>query len=415
MANAVPGRVTRFRVPSGALDPEGADELDEPGYRDRAMPVAGSVLWTPIDGKGQGTPTVPIFIKQQVLGAVHDHARAAAGTCFGLLGGDLYRSPDSGAPYLVVESTVRLSGEAEPDAKAALSEEWALAQDTLRRTGVQLVGWYRAGESTALEPSRAELETHAAFFRQPWQIVMTLATGAVPGGGVYRPSAGNESAPPCLPFYEIRDPSSHHTEGRDAPVPWANYRSDTATIVPAPAPAPAPVTAPRPPVAARSAPVLFLSDEVVDSRRVARPVGAGMLRRLAQRRAVRVATYATGGLVAALGVLRLFFAAPTPPPPAAPIPPSMSPQERLDRASDTLALAISAFDLRARLFASRQMQCPELARGLVLVEERWAVYNAARKQGGLGLDSARTTRDRALYADADAVERRFEASGCPRP
>ena len=408
MADDVQGRVTRFRVPSGVRDPEGADELDEPGYRDRAMPVAGSVLWTPVDGMGQGTPTVPIFIKQHVLGAMHEQGREAPGTCFGLLGGDLYRSPDSGAPYLVVESTVRLSGEAGQDAKAALSQGLVLPQDALRRTGVQLVGWYRAGESTALEPSRAELETHAALFRQPWQIVMTLATGAVPGGGVYRPSAGNESAPPRLPFYEIRDPSSHHTEGKDARVPWTNYRSDTATIVSAP------VTAPRPRVAARSAPVLFLSDEV-DSRRVARPVGAGMLRRLAQRRAVRVATYATGGLLAALGVLRLFFAAPTPLPPAAPIPASLSPQERLDRASDTLALAISAFDLRARLFTSRQMQCPELARGLVLVEERWAAYNAVRKAGGLGLDSARTTRDRALYADADAVERRFEASGCPRP
>src|SRR2546425_12039492 len=28
------------------------------------------------------------------------------------------------------------------------------------------------------------------------------------------------------------------------------------------------------------------------------------------------------------------------------------------------SLAIAAFDLRAQLFASRQMQCPELARGL---------------------------------------------------
>jgi len=87
----------------------------------------------------------------------------------------------------------------------------------------------------------------------------------------------------------------------------------------------------------------------------------------------------------------------------------------VDRAADTLSLAIAAFDLRAQLFASRQMQCSELARGLVLVEERWTSYNGVRKNSGAVLDSARTARDRALYADADGVERRFERSGCPRP
>ncbi len=92
-----------------------------------------------------------------------------------------------------------------------------------------------------------------------------------------------------------------------------------------------------------------------------------------------------------------------------------TPVERVDRAADTLALAIAAFDLRARLFAGRQMECPELARGLVLVEGRWTAYNSARKQSAAPLDSARTARDRALYTDVDGVERRFERSACTRP
>src|SRR2546430_15081869 len=70
---------------------------------------------------------------------------------------------------------------------------------------------------------------------------------------------------------------------------------------------------------------------------------------------------------------------------------------------------------RSQLFASRQMQCPELARGLILVEERWTTYNSVRKENGAPLDSARTARDRALYTDVDGVERRFERSACPRP
>jgi hypothetical protein len=121
----------------------------------------------------------------------------------------------------------------------------------------------------------------------------------------------------------------------------------------------------------------------------------------------------------ALGVLvRLYsgVASPAAPAPAPGIPEAaVTSRDRLDRAADTLALAIAAFDLRARLFASKQMQCPELARGLVLVEERWTSYNRVRKDGSAPLDSARTARDRALYADADGVEGRFERSACPRP
>src|SRR5207253_10300974 len=87
---------------------------------------------------------------------------------------------------------------------------------------------------------------------------------------------------------------------------------------------------------------------------------------------------------------------------------------RLDRTADTLAIAVAAFDARARLFERRQMGCTELARGLVVVEEWWIAYNGARKQA-FALDAARDTRDRAVYADVDAVERRFERARCPRP
>jgi len=67
------------------------------------------------------------------------------------------------------------------------------------------------------------------------------------------------------------------------------------------------------------------------------------------------------------------------------------------------------------LFDGRKMACPDLARGLVDMEERWTSYNAARKDDAAALDSARNARDRSLYSDVDAIERRFERSKCPRP
>ena len=93
---------------------------------------------------------------------------------------------------------------------------------------------------------------------------------------------------------------------------------------------------------------------------------------------------------------------------------SPSAPDRVDRVADTLALAVAAFDARARLFDHHQMGCPELGRGLVVLEEWWIAYNAARKQAS-ALDSAHGARDRSLYSDIDAVERRFERSRCPRP
>lgn len=417
--NGAESRVTRFRAPGGAPDAGEQQEADGPGYHDRPMPVAASILWTPLEAAGQGTPTIPIFITQRALAAVHEHGAMGHEPRFGLLAGDLFRAPDSGAPYLVVESAVRLPSETGGDAKDALLEGWVVAQDLLRRTGDQLVGWYRVGESAALALSEPELDAHAALFPQPWQIVVTVGSGGAPAGGVFRPTAVSGSGQERLPFYELVDDASIRPDGSKATrIAWTNYRSaepapiSLATVAPAPPPAARRSPAPA---AGRRAPV-FLPDQVGEGRLTRPQAGAG-LRGLWQRGGVRLATYLAAGLVVLIALVRLALQSPSAaaPPAAVTVVAVPTPQQRLDRAADTLALAIAAFDLRARLFANRQMQCPELARGLVQVEERWTSYNAARKDGGVVLDSVRTARDKALYSDADAVERRFERSACPRP
>jgi hypothetical protein len=87
----------------------------------------------------------------------------------------------------------------------------------------------------------------------------------------------------------------------------------------------------------------------------------------------------------------------------------------LDRRADTLALSVSAFDMRARMFDTRRMGCPGLARGLLQVEDGWLAYNMARKDLMAGSDPARDARDKSLYADVRVVEARFERSACARP
>ena len=86
----------------------------------------------------------------------------------------------------------------------------------------------------------------------------------------------------------------------------------------------------------------------------------------------------------------------------------------LDRRADTLALAISAFTMRASMYDSRRMPCTGLARGLAQVEDAWLAYNMARKDL-MTVDPTRDTRDKSLYSDVRTVEVRFERSSCTRP
>jgi len=409
----VQGRVARFRVPGGAKPAEADSSADE-----REMPIAASILWKPIDGAAEQDAGFPVFITQRALAAVHDHCAATRAACFGLLVGDVVDSPETEAPYVVVESTIRLPGSPEDDAKTVLVQGWVVAQDVLRKSGDLLVGWYRGGGAeAALSP--AEADAHRAFFVQPWQLAVVVGSGDTTVGGVLRRSASDGWAQDCLPFYELVDPAAVRLDGsKPTQLRWDNYRTEETALVPPPAlPLPAVSAAPGPIPAARRAaasppPRVFLPDEF-GAEQAPRPWTPGV----PVARIARWAAYAGAGLLTVAGLFRLYaaLASPAVPAPRAPAAMVTSPLARLDRAADTLGLAIAAFDLRAQLFASRQMHCPELARGLVLVEERWTAYNGVGKESSVALDSARTARDRALYADVDGVEKRFERSGCPRP
>ena len=403
----VQGRVARFRVPGGA-------EPAEPASDERPMPVAASILWKPIDGAAEQDAGFPVFITQRALAAVHDHCAATRAACFGLLVGDVVDSPETGAPYVVVESTIRLPGSPEDDAKTVLVQGWVVAQDVLRKSGDLLVGWYRGGGGeAALSP--AEADAHRAFFVQPWQLAVVVGSGDTTVGGVLRRSESNGWAQECLPFYELVDPASFRPDGsKPTRLRWDNYRTEeTALVPPFPLPVPAVQRA-----SSSVQPWVFLPDQFGSGDEGRRRWLSGAR----ARRIARGAAYAAAAILAVAGLVRLYSAAEAPATPASLATPAGSlaavaatPLERLDRVADTLALAIAAFDLRVRLFASRQMQCPELGRGLVLVEERWTTYNSVRQQTSAPLDSARAARDRALYTDVDGVERRFERSACTRP
>ncbi|MGH7531638.1 MAG: hypothetical protein ACREMN_14755, partial [Gemmatimonadales bacterium] len=116
---------------------------------------------------------------------------------------------------------------------------------------------------------------------------------------------------------------------------------------------------------------------------------------------------------------RITASAPASAPPAPPAAPARRPETpfaRFDRLSDSLARAVRSYQERATLFASGRIDCAELWRSLVAVENVWNVYSTERRArlARGSFDPRRAARDQTLYASVDGVETQFERSRCRR-
>ena len=399
----------RYRVPE-AIPPFGPGGAGPASARlPRLMPIATSILWTPEVSKVPAL-AYPIFITRQALAAVHDHVAEQPGaSSLGWLVGSVFQSPDTGFPYIVIESAIHLPrsiGGDEP--KSALTQGRALAEEEAGRTGRELLGWYHGHVAADARLRAADMDAHLCCFDQPWHVALVVARGSALTGGVFRIAPDAAWSNEYLPFYELVEGDAVLAGGRKlTALTWMNYHAADA------------VSAERTSRAVGESQARVLFPEEAEAEDAPPALGR-------RHRAARVAVYgllgvlATGALFAVFGALR---SGPSRGPAAGPGGPggpgeqgeaAAAISERIDGLADTLALSIAAFDASARLFDSRSAACPDLARGLVAVEERWKTYSIARAAAPM-LDSARTARDRALYSDVDAAARRFDRSQCPRP
>ncbi|HEV8265050.1 MAG TPA: hypothetical protein VGQ06_08870 [Gemmatimonadales bacterium] len=406
--DVVRGSPAKYRV-ADAVPLSGVTRAAVAGdYRERPMPTADAILWRPVGQLG-ADPACPIFITQRALEAVHAQvaAQPKGASSLGFLVGGVYMSPDSRTPYIVVESTVHIPWSIGGDhLESALLQGRAIAQEETQRNGDQLLGWYHSHVAPHARLSVSDMEAHRACFDQPWQIALVVAGGAEVTGGVYRIGSDAARSTECLPFYELPERVSLLPNGQEVVhLAWANYHphgiAASADVVPPPA--------------LDQPPFLFPAEPEVDPDALPAPVR----RRFSLQPVSRAAGLGAVGIVAAgalFGGYRL-LAGPSShaADPGAPQLSAAVALDRIDRLGDTLGFAVAAFDTRARLFDGRKMVCSDLARGLIELDGRWIAYNTARKVAPATLDSARTVRDRRLYADVGTVERRFARSGCPRP
>lgn len=452
-----------------------------PDARAQAMPFERAILWNPATqgARVSGRVPYPIFFQQEAVVALQDHVKASPQQAiFGFLAGDLFRDPETGVLYAVIDKTLRLNQAIYGDkTDVVVARLWDRMLEQLARApgGGRVLGWYHSHPGQALALSPHDVETHQKYFTEPWQVALVVGVEAGEGGGpagaFFRSGATPEWAETPLPFYELLNADSIRPDGKKRSfIPWKNHKAfnpaggkrrpsgeqPAAPAAPAapvfvptePAPAPRPAPRPQPPQHPQppsrpsppprpQPPPPPRPSGKQPAVRVSRPSGAPRrtpapsFRLLDQsaRRSRRglwltvLAVLLIGGGAAAAGYWYVFLRQPgtgfaslfrRTPPPPA-LPAFDTALARFDALSDTLAQAVRNYQERATLFANGQMACAGLARGLVVVESLSIVYTRDRR-GVMGtLDAMRFTRDQTISAGVDSVESRFDRSRCRRP
>src|SRR5213078_1436714 len=322
-------------VRSSAARPRAADAIPlpvdgpaEPGSVEltRPLPVGSAILWTPtVDGAASASP-YPIFITQSAFAAVHAHveAKPRGAASLGFLAGNRFTCPETGTAYVVIESAIQLPWSISGDHLGpALSQGWTVVQEEVRKNDGQLVGWYHTHHGVDPTPSPADIEAHTALFAEPWHIALVVTPGDAPVGGFFRIASDN-----------YRTEESIFTSDR--------------------------VSNPRLEIQPR----LLFPDDVDETSMAAAALSPARQYGVARVvRVARVAGYAALGVVAGAVLFNVYHALASGrgPVKAGPHVAAPSPRERVDRMADTVALAVGAFDLRARLFDGHKMACPDLA------------------------------------------------------
>jgi hypothetical protein len=349
-----------------------------------------------------------MFFAQHTLRKIHDWlASVPTGLGMGLLAGRSYTDSRSGAQFVLIDGALPLPALASED------EPIEALADGVRKAaaGIEIVGWYRAHSVSDAGLTPADVKAQTELFGDRPSIVAVVAA-AGKAGGVFRHSSSPAWPVEALPFYEwLGEPALKPDGPKPTLLNWRNYRSsEPVSRLPGP---------PTPSAPERPNQAVLLLDEDFDDDSL--PSTKAPWFRSFMRPAFYLASALVGAIVvtAVLGLLRSGSGSASGSTSGASSPSTGSGLAGvvavLNRRTDSLALALTAFDDRVRMFEAHQMTCAGLSRGLQQVEDGWLAYNIARKETLAPFDSTREARDRSLYANVRAVERRFERSGCSRP
>jgi proteasome lid subunit RPN8/RPN11 len=255
--------------------------------RPQAMPMDRAILWNPTSQgpRVSARAPYPIFFQQEAVVALQEHLKASPDQAvFGFLAGDVFRDPETGVLYAVIDKTLRLNQAIYGDkTEVVVARLWDRMQEQLAKASGRLLGWYHSHPGQSLSLSTHDVETHDKYFTDPWHVAVVVAVqaeGVV--GGFFRSGTSSAWAETPLPFYELLQPDSIRSDGKKRSfLTWKNYKAYNPVsgkrptpAPPSPAddlplirtsaddePAPHPPSPPRPSQKPRPAAPVFVPDE----------------------------------------------------------------------------------------------------------------------------------------------------------
>jgi len=421
---------------------EGGAAGSAPAHGRAEFPADSSILWLPRSEEGapvhEPTPDGPYeyFFSPAVVSGIASHVDGTRREArFGFLLGNVFRCPETGIHYSVVDAGIPASEPFSEEApRAYLLRAWAAAQMEFRRHGGLLLGWYHSHYLLGMFLSEGDVETNRRYFSEPWQCsVLVVPEIERPLGGVF-PSPAVEvdaSQRSPAPFYEIAETGPDGVLATS--VNWMNYETRAEAMYEAGAGLAEAVEGGRlfhagnlvestPPPEKQAMPesadrLLAESAEVAGSLVLAADRSPGLFAGVSssQWRAVGLTVLAVAALMATIFTIRGSGGGPVAPTPA-PVTPVIQPETQGFRdAAEELQMAVERYGERSRDFDLGRIGCDLLRSGYAGTDDTFVGMAAAFARLDAAADSRESMEYERLVNEMNEVNEHFDAAGCPRP
>lgn len=187
------------------------------------FPEARLLRWTPEREHGEAAPEndIALVVTQEVIAEVARHlSRTLDRELGGFLLGNLYRCPNSGRKYLVIDQSSRAQFTQSSDVHLAFTlDSWAyLAEEmTGKFLGKLVVGWYHSHPRMDVFLSAYDVAIHEERFADLWTTALVVEPEKN-RGGFFRWQDGKLNPRAPFQFYELIARGAG-----DSVVEWTNY------------------------------------------------------------------------------------------------------------------------------------------------------------------------------------------------
>lgn len=208
-------------------------EVSDDLVRHSPLPTERAVLWKPLPDSYHLLASMMrstedqalLFITQRAFLQVERHLCSAPELELGgFLGGQLCECPRTHRRYSIVNTVVPLADVGDPIGSRVTPRAFETVQRRLAAHGLSMIGWYRNTSGLGLQLLPDDVETHLAYFNEPWQTTMLVVPNSSRPKGAFFTYDQRVGRGYCIPFYELFD--EHAAESNRLArtcVGWTTY------------------------------------------------------------------------------------------------------------------------------------------------------------------------------------------------